>query len=107
MKDEKKLLALLGIAKKAGKVVSGTDMVVESIRSQKKNSVKLLILSSDASANTTKRINNTSAYYNIPLMVTEADKNELAHITGHSSALSVVGIIDSGFAEAMLKTTEN
>ena len=107
MSNEKKLLSLLGIAKKAGKVISGTDMAVESIRSGKKSSVKLLLIASDASANTRKRINNTSAYYNVPLIVTDADKSELSKLTGHGSELSVIGITDDGFAQAMLKTKEN
>ena len=49
MRDEKKLRSLLGFAKKAGKVINGTDMAVESVRSGKKNAVKLFILASDAS----------------------------------------------------------
>ena len=106
MNDEKKLLALLGIAKKAGKVISGTDMVTESIRSKSKTSVKLILLACDASQNTKKKINNTAQYYNIPLLSVSTDKSELARLTGHSSELSVIGITDQGFANAMQKANE-
>lgn len=105
MIDEKKLLSLLGIAKKAGKTVCGTDMAVESVRSGKKNSVKLFLLAADASQNTVKRIKNTSAYYGVPL-ITAADKATLAHTVGSPAEISVIGITDAGFAEAMLKTAE-
>lgn len=103
-------MSLIGIAKKAGKTVCGTDMSIESIRSGKKGSVKLLIVASDASRNTLKRIGNTSEYYKVPIIYTETDKTELARLVGHSSELSVVGITDSGFADAMQKAvskTEN
>lgn len=107
MNDEKKVLALLGIAKKAGKVISGTDMVTESIRSQSRSSVKLVLLASDASQNTKKRINNTAEYYKVPIISLGTDKAELARLTGHASELSVIGITDDGFASAMQKTKEN
>ena len=101
MSGAQKIMSLIGIAKKAGKVISGTDMAVESVRSGRKNSVKLLLLASDASKNTLKRIENTSAYYQVPVIKLVVDKAELARITGHSSALSVIGITDAGFAKAM------
>lgn len=105
MRDEKKLRSLLGFAKKAGKVINGTDMAVESVRSGKKNAVKLFILASDASANTEKRIRNTSEYYSVPMIVTQMAKSELAHTVGSVSEISVIGVTDTGFADAMLKTT--
>ena len=106
MRDEKKMMSLLGFAKKAGKVIIGTDMAVESVRSGRKNAVKLFLLASDASANTEKRINNTSEYYGVPTIVTQAKKSELAHTVGSVSEISVIGVTDKGFADAMLKTVE-
>ena len=107
MMGEAKVLSLLGIARKAGKVILGTDMTVESIRSGKKNSVILMLMASDASKNAIKRIENTSAYYKIPLIRLEADKSELARLTGGKAELSVVGITDNGFANAMLSAMQN
>ena len=105
--DEKKIISLIGIAKKAGKVISGTEMTVESVRSAKKSSVKLIVCSGDASANTVKRINNPSGFYGIPVIRLTVVKTELARTVGHPSELSVIGITDTGFAEAMLKAYEN
>ena len=106
MSDEKKLISLLGIAKKAGRVVSGTDMAVESVRSGKKNSVKLLLLAADASANTVKRIENTGAYHKVPVIRLSVNKAELARLTGSGAELSAVGVTDTGFVEAMLKASD-
>lgn len=102
MASEKRIISLLGIAKKAGKVISGTDMTVESVRSERKDAVKLFLLASDASANTLKRIENTGAYYGIPIIKLSIDKTELARVTGKRSELSVVGITDEGFVSAMM-----
>ena len=98
--NEGKIISLLGIAKKAGKTVSGTDMTVESVR-KKKGLVCLILLANDASANTVKRITNTTQYYSIPLVRMSIGKSELAKIIGSVSEVSVIGITDIGFANAM------
>jgi ribosomal protein L7Ae-like RNA K-turn-binding protein len=56
---------LLGLAMRAGKVVSGEEQVLKAIRFQK---AKLVLLSMDASQNTSKRITDKAAYYDIPLI---------------------------------------
>lgn len=102
MTDSKtKILSLIGMAKKAGKLLTGTEKTVESVRSGKKSGVKLLLCSADASSNTLKRIGNTSSFYNIPFHKLWIDKNELARITGSDSLVSVVGITDEGFCKAI------
>ena len=103
--NEKKILSLLGIARKAGKTVLGTDMTVESIR-KKSSSVKVILLASDASQNTVKRIKNTSDYYGVHLTELSADKLQLSALMGQGSELSVIGVTDSGFADA-IKKAEN
>lgn len=107
MTDNRKIKSLLGIAKKAGRTVCGTEKVVESIRSGKKSSVKLMVVASDASANTVKRAKNTSAYYGIPTVWSEIGKSELGKTVGSASDISVVGVTDEGFCQAILKAAEN
>ena len=99
--NETKVISLIGIAKKAGKVLSGTDRVVESTRKREKNGVKLLLCSADASQNTLKRIGNTSAFYGVPFYKLSIEKSELARITGSDALVSVIGITDAGFCKAM------
>ncbi len=99
--NETKVISLIGIAKKAGKVLSGTERVVDSIRKKEKNGVKLLLCSADASQNTVKRIGNTSSFYTIPFYKLTINKDELARIIGSDSLVSVIGITDAGFCKAM------
>jgi len=99
--NETKVISLIGIAKKAGKVQSGTERVVDSIRKKEKNGVKLLLCSADASQNTLKRIGNTSSFYGIPYYKLSVSKDELARIIGSDSLVSVIGITDVGFCKAM------
>ena len=103
--NEKKILSLLGIAKKAGKTVIGTDMTVQSIR-KRSDSVKLILAASDSSKNTVKRISNTAQYYEVDLITLMADRIALGQLLGHSAEVSVVGITDIGFADAMKKAAE-
>ncbi len=99
--NEAKVISLIGIAKKAGKVLNGTERVVDSVRKKEKNGVKLLLCSADASQNTVKRIGNTSSFYKIPFYTLSIDKSELGRITGSDSLVSVIGITDAGFCKAM------
>lgn len=48
-----KVYGLLGISSKAGKVISGTEVVLEAIE---KNKVKLVIIAEDAASRTIKNI---------------------------------------------------
>ena len=57
-----RVLGMLGLAKKAGKTVSGEDKILEAIRNGK---AKLVIIAGDASENTKKRFKDKCAYYHI------------------------------------------
>ena len=105
--NKTKVISLIGMAKKAGKLLSGTDRVVESVREKNKNGVKLLLCSADASQNTVKRISNTSSFYNIPFFTLWIDKNELARVIGSDSFVSVIGITDAGFCKAMTERLQD
>ena len=50
-----RILSNLGLAKRSGKIVSGTEMVIEGLRN---NTVYLVFLASDTEKNTTKRISD-------------------------------------------------
>ena len=105
---QNKLSGILGIAKKAGKTVIGTDMVAEAIRGRK-SKVVLALLSADASVNTVKRITNCTGYYHIPLrhLTMPFDSAELGRLLGRTSAISSVAITDAGLAGAVLKITDD
>lgn len=104
--NEIKILSLLGMAKKAGKTVCGTDMTVESIR-KNASSVKVVITASDSSDGTVKRIVNTASYYGVDVIPLAVTKEKLGHLLGCGAELSVVGVKDSGFAAAVKKAAQD
>lgn len=103
---QSKALRLIGIAKKAGKLICGTEMVVEAIRS-KKTQVKAVFVSGDAGANTMKRLTNTTSYYGVPLIKLSADKTELGRMAGSMSGKTSVAVTDRGIAEAAIESLKN
>lgn len=90
------ILQLLGLAARARKVISGEELVIKEIRSGK---AKLVLLASDASANTSKKIKDKCTYYNVELHVF-GDRYDLGHATGKESRVSLA-ITDTGFANKM------
>lgn len=98
MADDPKLLSLLGIARRAGRLGCGHDAAVDAMR---KGSAKLCLLSSDASARLQTEIRREAAYGDraIPVHVLAADMDMIGHATGLRSA--VVTVNDEGFARAM------
>lgn len=102
MEHRKKLLSMIGMAYKAGKIISGEDPVRKAIR---KNSVKLLIIAEDASDNTKKRFINSAVYYHVPYFV-YLTKAELSDSLGQKIR-SVASVIDEGFAKHLISLMEN
>ena len=74
---KQKIKTMLGFAKKAGKITSGEGITLENLKNGR---VKLVILASDASANTSKRIKAMGGEERV-----------------------VVGITDRGFADSIKK----
>ena len=91
-----KLLGLIGLAKRAGKVVGGEFAVSAAV---KDGSAKLVIIADDASDNTKKSMKNSCKYYNVKY-VEFSDIYSLGRYTG-SDARALVAITDSGFAKAI------
>ena len=93
----KKAFGMLGLAKRAGKVLSGEKNCKEGIKCGK---VLLCILSEDASQNTEKSIRNSCSFYDVPLAVF-GTKEELGYAVGNA-ANSVLAITDENFCKAIL-----
>ncbi len=94
---EAKVKNLLGLAMRAGKVVSGEENCNISI---KKDS-HLIIVARDASANTTKKFINRCKFFNVPLRLA-ATKRELGMAIGRGDR-AVVSIADKGFAKELIR----
>lgn len=93
-----KVLGFVGLAKKAGKAMTGEDNCKELIRS---GACRLVLLAEDAGPNTRKSMENSCAYYKVPLL-TYGDKLTLGQAVGRKVA-AVISISDQGFADGIEK----
>ena len=93
--NRERLLFSIGLARKAGKLLAGTDMVTDGIRNGK---VYRVIASGDISENTKKRITDCCTYYTVPLSVMEISKEALGSAIGKPFA-ACVGITDENLSE--------
>jgi ribosomal protein L7Ae-like RNA K-turn-binding protein len=97
MNNKDRLMNLLGLAQRAGKLETGTDFVLRAITAQK---ARLVVLANDASVNLEKKMSDKSAFYKVPL-IAELSTAELSIAVGHKR--SVVAVMDSGFAKSITK----
>ena len=95
MKNNNKVLSLLGLATKAGKVASGEFSTEKSVKTGK----GFLVL--DASQNTRKKFQNMCDFYEVPIYFI-ANKEELGRFCGKEFRASLA-VQDENFAKAMLK----
>ena len=84
----------LGLAKRAGKVVSG-DLIWESIR---KKQAKLVVIDADIGMNTRKKLNDKCAFYGIEIMIAPRAQTIMNAIGQNRKAIA---ICDQGFANAL------
>ena len=96
--DLNKTYSLLGLCQRAGKLKSGELPVMEAIR---KRTARLVIVSEDASDNTTKQYSDKCKYYNIPIVIFGL-KDDIGHAIGKEVRTSLA-ITDKGLADALLK----
>ena len=90
-----KILSLLGLAKKAGKVIVGTDAVISKLQADK---LYLIFVAKDSSAATIDKIEKKAFYYNVPI-IKSFTSDELSSSIGQNNN-KVLGISDKGFADA-------
>ena len=98
MKKTNKVMSLVGLATKAGKVASGEFSTEKSIKSGKGF---LVLVAGDASANTKKKFQNMCEFYEVPIYFI-ANKEELGKFCGKEFRASLA-VQDENFAKAMMK----
>lgn len=91
------ILSMLGLAKRAGKIVSGEFSTEKAIKEKK---AKLVIVAKDASDNTKKLFTNKTTFYNVPMFM-HSDKVSLGHAIGQEMRTSVA-VLDAEFAKAIM-----
>ena len=105
MRDELNILKFLGLAARAGKVISGFDQVESALRRGK---VKLLIFSSDISKNTLSRILDIGRDLDkdMPDAYSFSTMFELGKAIGKPGR-AVVAVTDKGFADKLSAMLQN
>lgn len=98
MKNNNKVLSLLGLATKAGKVASGEFSTEKSVKTGKGF---LVLVADDVSQNTRKKFQNMCDFYEVPIYFI-ANKEELGRFCGKEFRASLA-VQDENFAKAMLK----
>lgn len=98
--DRKRLSGMLGFATRAGKITVGTDLVCRAMPSGK---VKLVIISSEASDSTKKKLTVKSEFYGIKFLVADIGTEELGRIVGKTFSTAVVALTEEMFANEILK----
>ena len=98
MENRKKILNLLGLATKAGKIASGEFSTEKAVKS---GTAFLVILSEEASENTRKMFFNMCTYYKVPIYMF-GKKEELGHAMGKELRASLA-VLDEGFSKALVK----
>ena len=88
-----KVLSSLGLAKRAGKVIVGTQMVQDAVRSGK---AVLIIYASDISDNSKKKLVNTCAHYSSEL-ISYSDMQGLSAALGQKKLITSAAITDENF----------
>lgn len=104
MNNKVKLINIISIACRAGKVISGEFVIEKTLNG--KNNVKLLLLASDVATATKEKYEKLSQNSKTLLRYTELTKDEMANSIGKTDR-AAIAICDEGFKKAILKILDN
>lgn len=93
-----RVLQLLGLARRAGKLVSGDEGVLAAVRSGK---ARLVIIAGDASPGAVKKYTDKCRHYGVT-MVQTADRQQLGRSIGKPERVAIA-LLDEGFAHLVRK----
>ena len=94
-----RFFGMLGLAKRAGKTVQGTNVICDKMRA--KGKPVLVLTSHYASEGTRKRLSSKCNFYSIPYYEVDVSTEKLGSILGCSGLTAAVAVIDAGFAEQL------
>lgn len=99
MKD---ILNFVGLMNRAGALITGTELVLNGVRSHK---VKMVLIDKSVSENTLKKVTDKCKFYHVPYEVIQ-DSQGLGHAIGNQSR-KVIGITEPKFAKALKEKLDN
>lgn len=98
MINKDKVLSMVGLATRAGKVASGEFSTEKAVKSHRAH---LVLIAEDASDNTKKMFTNMCAFYQVPIRI-YGTKETLGRAMGKELRASLA-LLDRGFAGSVLK----
>ncbi len=98
---QNKIESLLGLCMRAGKLASGEFQAEGAV---KDGSAWLVIVATNASANTKKLFNDKCSFYEVPCFE-YGTKESLGHAIGKEIRASIA-VLDEGFAKSIMKHLE-
>lgn len=98
METNKRLMNLLGIARRAGRLELGSAAAKDAVR---KRRAKLLLLSSDLSERTTEGMRGEAERAGVRAVALSAGMDEVEFALGRRTG--IIAVSDEGFAKALLK----
>lgn len=101
--QQDKVLSMLGLAKRAGRICSGAPQCEKVIKSGKS---ELIIIAKDISENGRKAITDCCSYYKVNY-IEYSDMYALSDAIGAEGVRAVVSVNDKSFADAILKKYVN
>ena len=93
---------MLGFAMRAGKIVIGSDLVCKTMA---RGEAKLIVLTTDSSSGTKKRIKFKAEYYGVTVTEPNITSSELGKLLGKTYAPATVAVTDEGFATEIKKAS--
>lgn len=95
--QQDKVLSMLGLAKRAGKLISGAPLCEKEIKSKRSF---LIVIAKDISENGKKSITDCAKHYGVEY-IEYSDKESLGKAVGASGERTVVSINDENFSKAV------
>lgn len=93
-----KVLSMIGLAKRAGKVCAGAPLCEKEIKAKRS---ELIIIAKDISDNGRKALTDSCKYYSVKY-IEYADKEGLGRAVGAAGERTALSINDKGFADAVM-----
>ena len=97
-----RILSLLGLCRRAGKLVIGADPTIDSVA---KGKSKLIIAAEDFSKNSLKPVLLSAHQHNIKVLTLKRSKEELSFALG--KLCGVLSVEDKGFADKLIQLIDS
>ena len=100
-KCTERFLGMLGLARRAGKLIIGTELICRAMPKRTEGRIRLVIISDKASDATRKKLTVKSDFYGIEYIEADIDTEKLGHLLGKTYAPAAVAVTDENFARVL------